>query len=643
MAVLTWRNVDAPSLAGAAQVVANNGQNIGGAFNDLAAGLGAFNQARTDRADAAAIQAASQITDSGQYAQALQDGSILRNAGIDPNMISGRAAQLLAGRQDTLLGNDFRQAQIENQRADNEMARDRFKAEQDQAVINNQRSDYRFSREKAANARADTLLANTELAKQLKYSIDQAGVDTAGARGMIYSANVPDEVKQMVLSSYKMGGGILPTVDAPPTTGGLRTGADAWWGSTGGNPVLVPDRPLSQGTFGEAHDFGQKLIPLTRGKVGAGPDKGTSAVGAYQFIGDTMETYAEKVFGKDWRNENFNFENQSKIAEALFNDKKDGNLKEIWAGLPDSRPGAYKDMSFEEFQRTVLPLESGITLDEARAVDAQNRVASVQAQTSIIDEGMLQNAAQNLGPIDLGQYNKDSANKDPDLSKAASKAIKANPALEGTDLNTVSGWLREIQDMAPNAKTRPTAAQATHILGAAMRPDTGVLDFADESAKSGFVFDEDLAKDLLTQVTSGGNIKRGIVQERIASDRKVLDDSSKALATAVKDMQTLREMDVNRERVDPGYRAKVVAAFNRALEKNERLNQKFSSEEYQQILTQSGDEIAVSEKAKLDQAAKPFTPVLGGPAAGIGYAPATAITTGLPNQAERLLRDRFSQ
>ena len=49
MAVLTWQNVNAPDLSGASQVIGQNGQNIGSAFNDLAAGLGAFNQARQDR------------------------------------------------------------------------------------------------------------------------------------------------------------------------------------------------------------------------------------------------------------------------------------------------------------------------------------------------------------------------------------------------------------------------------------------------------------------------------------------------------------------------------------------------------------------------------------------------------------------
>ena len=70
MAILTWREVNAPNLAGAAEVVGNNGQRFSKAMFDMAAGLGQFGQAQTDHADSAAIQAASQITDSAAYAKA---------------------------------------------------------------------------------------------------------------------------------------------------------------------------------------------------------------------------------------------------------------------------------------------------------------------------------------------------------------------------------------------------------------------------------------------------------------------------------------------------------------------------------------------------------------------------------------------
>ena len=100
---LTWRDVSAPDLSGYARAVGVSGAGFSTAMSDLSSALGQFNQQRQDRADAAAIQAASRITDPAAYAKALQNGSILRDAGIDPNMISANAAEALADRRSTLL------------------------------------------------------------------------------------------------------------------------------------------------------------------------------------------------------------------------------------------------------------------------------------------------------------------------------------------------------------------------------------------------------------------------------------------------------------------------------------------------------------------------------------------------------------
>lgn len=579
MAVLTWQNVNAPDLSGAAQVIGRNGQNIGGAFNDLAAGLGAFNQARQDRADAAAIQAASQITDSAAYTQALKDGSILRNAGIDPNTISGRAAELLAARQKTLLGNDFDQAQIENQRADNEMALKRFEAEQAQAKIDNERSNYRFGREQASDTRADQLRADEDAARQLMFAVNQAGTDQSGARQMVMNANVSDRVKQSVLGSLGLGGGVIK-LSQPGSAGASSRGADSWWGSTGDNPGgIQPDRPLSQGTFGEAHDFGQRLIPATRGQVGAGPDKGTSAVGAYQMIGDTMERYASKVLGKNWREQPFTFENQSKVAEAIFNDSKDGNLQAVWASLPDATPGAYKNMSWEEFQREVLPRESGITLEEARAQSDQTRIGQVKAASQLVNDRLSQAANQRLGNIDLDRYMKDLNNKNPDLTAAASKALKENPALQGTDLNQVATWLKVIMDKAAKTKTPEgkrtdmSAMAATHVLYAALRPDEGWNDITwGWDAASNYKFDEKLVDKTLRDINSGDVTGRAAVARDTESDRDSLMASLKALEAAEKDQERIRQADAAGNPVSQKVRNDAAAALSKALKRVEDTN-----------------------------------------------------------------------
>lgn len=645
MAILTWRNADAPNLAGAAQVIGENGERLSRSLFDMATGLGQFGQAQTERADTAALQAASQITDSAAYAQALNDGSILRNAGVNPNQVSSKVSQMLADRQNALLRNDFDRAQIENQQQDNQMALDKFEFEKAQAEKDALRTDYRFNREKIGDQREDQTYADNQAAQQLAYQISQMGTDAKGARAALDQAGVSDRIKQTVLKTLGLStGGIIP---GARSTNSMYSGADAVYGH---GEHGAPETPLSQGSFGQAYDFGQSLIPLTRGKVGAGADKGTSAVGAYQFIGDTMESYAKKVFGDNWREVPFSFENQSKIAEALFNESKNGNLQAVWAGLPDNRPGAYKDMSFEEFQREVLPRESGMTLDEIRAQEAEskqaqlvNRVNESILRADAVDKGMAGNAAQRLGNIELDQFFKDSEDEDPDLTRAADAAIKKYPSLRGTDLNSVSKWLDRIQQKAAAAGTPLTAMQTTHVLGASMSPSSSISWHPFNGAESGLHFDEDKMEQVLAGVNQGDNLGRSIVSNQIKADRGVYSNATAALAQATKDAQALRDREAQGLPVAPEVRKNVQDALNKALTKHEALTKKFSDPNYQQKLTESAAEVARKEAAKKSKVAERFVPVPPNAAKGIGYAPATALTTGLPNQAISILEQRVGR
>lgn len=639
MAILTWRNVDAPNLSGSALALAEAGKSIGGAFGDFATGLGQFGQAQTDRADAAAIQAASQITDSGAYSQALQNGSILTGAGIDPTRVSAKVSQALADRQGTLLNNDFNNAQIQNQQQDNELALKRFNAEQEQAALDNQIRQYGFGRTQLGNQRADQEYADQQAARDAAFQATQQGLTPAGAREYIAGLGLSPRAQQMALGSLKLGGSLL-NLPAAGSTDATNRGADAFYGY--GVHGVAPAKRLSQGTFGEAYDFGQTLIPATRGQVGAGPDKGTSAVGAYQFIGDTMETYAKKVFGDDWRQQPFNFENQSKIAEALFNDAKGGNLKAVWAGLPDASPGAYKNMSFEEFQREVLPRESGMTLDEIRSGETAARAVNTLSAGEAILEGMQGNAAQRLGEIDLAKYNKDSENKDNNVSRAAERAIKDYPSLKGTDSGKVANWLTEIITASQATDTPLTAAQATHILGASLRPDTGITDLAlFDGTESGYIFDEDKMNQILRDVTSGGVISAGIVQRQIADDKNTYSAAAANLATAQKAVDEIRKREQGGLKVTASDRDSATKALNKAIEKHEALTARFSTQAYQQKLAQSAAEIVAKEREAQQKAASALRPPVGGAAQGIAYSPATAITTGLPNRAAEILQQKI--
>ena len=158
------------------------------------------------------------------------------------------------------------------------------------------------------------------------------------------------------------------TFAVPTKSGGsFGTPAPAVGAPRGGTEDVVygfgeygsPSKPLSTLSIGEVQDFQRNtLIPKTRGKVGAGPDKGTGAVGTYQFTYETLNEYAPKVLGPNWRNTPFTADVQEQLAKALYNDRKDGDLKKTWAGLPSNRPGQYTNVPWEQVRDQIIQVES---------------------------------------------------------------------------------------------------------------------------------------------------------------------------------------------------------------------------------------------------------------------------------------------
>ena len=121
----------------------------------------------------------------------------------------------------------------------------------------------------------------------------------------------------------------------------------------------LPPKPISQSTIGEVQDFQRNtLIPNTRGKVGAGPGKGTGAVGTYQFTYGTLQEYAPKVLGPNWRSAPCTADVQEQLAKAIYEDVKGGDLKKTWAGLPSNRPGQYTNVPWEQVRDKIIQVES---------------------------------------------------------------------------------------------------------------------------------------------------------------------------------------------------------------------------------------------------------------------------------------------
>lgn len=198
----------------------------------------------------------------------------------------------------------------------------------------------------------------------------------AGGAEVVEGSQAAVDIKPTVVNVDGLGPVIVDPntgkgfpVGAGATGGYVTPGAGAPRGTAGGGTEDVvfgfgkfgsPSKPLSTLTIGEVQDFQRgTLIPNTRGKVGAGADKGTGAVGAYQITYGTLQDYAPKVLGSNWRNTPFTADVQEQIAKAIYNDVKGGNLKDTWAGLPSNRPGQYTNVPWEQVRDQIIQVESG--------------------------------------------------------------------------------------------------------------------------------------------------------------------------------------------------------------------------------------------------------------------------------------------
>jgi hypothetical protein len=108
---------------------------------------------------------------------------------------------------------------------------------------------------------------------------------------------------------------------------------------------------------------------------------GSSAMGTYQIVGDTLRRYGPKVLGENWRNAEFNFENQDKIAEAIFNDNKGSAdaLRSQWVSLSPAEAERLRKMPWSEARNVIARKESSTDImakSQAAALGVKQKQAS---------------------------------------------------------------------------------------------------------------------------------------------------------------------------------------------------------------------------------------------------------------------------
>lgn len=476
MAQITWRNVDAPNLSGVGDSIRTFGSMIGNATSGLSDALGNFQNAAKQEAGNAVMMNAMQYQDPTEYRNALASGALFQ--GVDPSLINQRTLQNLDERAGTLLTqqgqqgtNDYNSYNLDrlrntNTALDNASPAIRLLSEAyqsgDQNRINAALSQTRDALSALpADQQLDML---SRLQGQGGQAINQAqnrfdlGVaqrndaDSQAAMGVMSQitrgAENPNDAR-LLAEAYSKN--LSPVAQARLQEMLARTYPGVY-----GNGVGAASAPGTAGTrqgspYDVTYQFAGTSTPITQMSIGdvikhqdgMKTNQGASPVGAFQINQATLLDFAPKVLGSDWQSQPLSPENQDKIGKAIFEARKNGNLKDTWAALPNSTPGAYKDMTWEQIKPVIAQAEVGA--DPLAMVG--NQAVSTLA-TGMIGTRSMEDNAGSITPDYL-----------PALNDTSTVGEVANRLLEGDFKGADKKWVvARISDIAQRANVSPAMA-----------------------------------------------------------------------------------------------------------------------------------------------------------------------------------------
>lgn len=468
MSQITWRNVDAPNFSGVGDSIRTFGNMMGNATTGLSDALGNFQNSARQEAGNAVMMNALQYQDPNEYRNALASGALFQ--GVDPSLVNQRTLQGLDERAGTLLTqegqqgtndyNAYRLGRLQNTDA----AMDAASPAARQLSLAYQSGDPKQIQ--AAQAAVGDALSTLPADEQLRMQgilQGQSGnalnqqrtrfdlgtsmrddADTQAAIGVMSQitrgAENPNDAR-ILAEAYSSQ--LSPTAQARlqgmlsqsyPGVYGNNAGASApgTAGTKAGSPYdttfgfTATSTPITQMSMGDVvtHQQGMK------NNLGASP------VGAFQINQATLQDFAPKVFGADWQTQPMSAENQDKLGKAIFESRKDGNLKDTWAALPNSATGAYKDMTWEQIKPIIAQAEVGA--DPLALVNAAQGSQAVSTLASgMIGARSMQDNRGGLNTDFLGAIGNDAP-----VGEVADKLLSGD--FKGADKNWVVARLNDI-------------------------------------------------------------------------------------------------------------------------------------------------------------------------------------------------------
>ena len=424
-----------------------------------------------------------------------------------------------------------------------------------------------------------------DLADNLWMKIDREAFDGDSARTMLYQnpevqaapANVQAALLGRINSTYGAQSAPSRIAGAAGGGGAIGSGAIAAGADTGVYDTVLgygrygsPDVPFSQMTGRQAIQFGREvLIPNTRNNAQLGlegTNKGSSAMGAYQFTGGTLEEYMPKILADQGGiDAPLTPQNQERLAEAIFNDRKGGNLRETWASLPDTRPGAYAGKSWAEMRQIIA---SG---------EVRGRLPSLASPEAAMAANLIGDEVGALGPNGQGGNDTNKArgyaaaigNEGLDINQVAAGLIAPGGAMAGSTITQARSAIRTVQARTGNQ----APSVAAWAIGNNLRRTNPVGNFLGSAVFGRFGFKskpEELNMDaIVSDITTAR--ENGWAQNVVSDATREQGQALNAQAQAqLIDAQARYDAALNRQRLTgstadlSGLRADVLAAQQRA-------------------------------------------------------------------------------
>lgn len=526
MAVLTWRNVDAPNFTGATDGLRTASQLLGNAVQAGQNVISGFTQANSDFADRDILNRALAYQDPAAYQAALASGAIVGGNAGNASLATLRGLDTRSG---VLLDQATARQGLEKGVVGIKQANQTF-----------DQNAYLNSRMQAGNALTDAASPDIAQARLLARNNDQVGLNKLLGSSAALKALRPEQLSELLtgVDTLASNNQNRRTVDTNFTQGSWRFGReqqnaadedaaakalkDVVRGSVSqGDATRIIDgkadglspgaftrlisgaRGVGYNTFAPAIDgnssgidvmTGGAKLPsgiktvgdMVNGKsslLGSNP-KGT-ATGMFQVTSDTWKQFAPGALGKDWESADIRDPKvQDDVAKAVWESVKDSpqGIAGRWASISPAEAQMMKGSSWDAVRDTISQKESGTTASSLISKKASNNFGAVVTQ-QMLSERAGQNQATGIAP-ELNQLQADRRSANDIAGSLVGKDGPLSGSNKGAVLNYVNYLVNSSggrmnaamagQLLARNTKGAESKAErAASIIAGMVSPITG--------------------------------------------------------------------------------------------------------------------------------------------------------------------------